>query len=368
MKKSGIYNLVKTLTGKLAFALILVSLLGNYANGACMGKPMCGVCYGPFREGQSPGGIYPSREQIEEDILILRELTSTIRTYGIDDVLFEIPEICNDYGLDCYVGCWVSGNYGDDQNTISDLIEIEHQGYNTTKALIVGNEYIYRNLSDPCSVPYLTGLINQVRQATDIPVTTGEPWDIWFVHPELVDAVDFIAIHHYAFWRGFDISIAAQENINVYNAVKNAYPDKEVMILETGWPTEGDKMGAALPSEENQEKFLKDFIPLAKENNIKSFIFEAFDEPWKGSGVEGHWGLYYENRTIKRGLQGILSANLADINFDGDVNNVDLSMFTTDWLEQREPNDLCFSGDINHSGIINFYDFVELANNWLWHE
>jgi len=23
------------------------------------------------------------------------------------------------------------------------------------------------------------------------------------------------------------------------------------------------------------------------------FFFEAFDEPWKGNGTEGHWGLFF---------------------------------------------------------------------------
>ena len=36
---------------------------------------------------------------------------------------------------------------------------------------------------------------------------------------------------------------------------------------------------------------------------ILTFIFEAFDEPWKGSDdpdePEKHWGLYYENRSPK---------------------------------------------------------------------
>ena len=40
-----------------------------------------------------------------------------------------------------------------------------------------------------------------------------------------------------------------------------------------------------------------------KKKKVLTFLFEAFDEPWKGSDdslePEKHWGLYNENRTPK---------------------------------------------------------------------
>ena len=34
----------------------------------------------------------------------------------------------------------------------------------------------------------------------------------------------------------------------------------------------------------------------AKKNGVTVFVFEAFDEPWKGTGTEGHWGLFTVDR------------------------------------------------------------------------
>lgn len=341
------------------------------AYASCDGSTLYGVCFSPFRQGQDPvGGIFPTEEQIEEDIVIISQIATATRTYGIDGTLSIIPELCNEYGVDCYVGAWISGVPAQDQNTISNLIALANEGYETTRAIIVGNEYVYHNFSDPCSVSYIIGLMNQVRAATTLPVATAEPWDIWFARPALVDAVDFIPIHHYGFLRGFDVNIAVQENIGVYNAIDDRYTDKEIIIFETGWPTQGESVGNAVPSEGNQGQFLKEFIPLAKENNIKYFIFSGFDEPYKAqrSGIEyeSHWGLYYENRTIKPGLDSILSANPADINFDGDVNTIDLWKLNLDWLKLTDANDLCLPGDLNHDQTIDYYDFAKLADNWLW--
>jgi len=46
----------------------------------------------------------------------------------------------------------------------------------------------------------------------------------------------------------------------------------------------------------------------AKEMNITTFFFEAFDEDWKGNpdnpmGAEKHWGIYNINRTPKKAMQ-----------------------------------------------------------------
>ena len=338
---------------------------------SCPSKPVYGLCYSPFRAGQKPGESYPTAAQIEEDISIISDKTFAIRTYGIDGNLSVIPELCNTYGIDCYVGAWISGDIIEDQNTISDLIEIADANYATTKGLIVGNEYVFEHFSEPCSgVSYISGLIEQVRDATTgLPVATAEPWDIWYACPNLVDAVDFMPIHHYAFLRHFDISIGAQENIGVYDELKVRYPNKEIMIFETGWPTHGETLVDAVPSEENQKQFLKEFILLAKENNIKYFIFGAFDEPYKietsGYEYEGHFGLYYEDRTIKPGFAEIVSANNADVNFDGTVNLYDYSYLSKDWQSYRDCEDLCLAGDINHDCNVNLEDLLSIVSDWL---
>jgi exo-beta-1,3-glucanase (GH17 family) len=353
--------------------ILFLHIFSSFVSASCPNKPFYGVCFTPYRQGQDPiDGNFPSEEQLEEDVAIISQIATATRTYGIDHNLAKVPELCNDYGIDCYVGCWISGNTAEDQSTIAQLITIANAGYATTRALIVGNEYVYHHFSDPCSVPYITGLMNQVRSATTLPVATAEPWDIWFARPSLVDAVDFLPIHHYGFLRRFGVDIAVQENIGVYNAIKNRYPGKEIIIFETGWPTQGEVLGDAVPSEENQEQFLKKFLPLAKESNIRYFIFAGFDEPYKEqrSGIvyESHWGLCYENRTVKPGLNSILSANPADIDFDGDVDTIDLGKLAIDWLEGTEASDLCLPGDLNHDETINFYDFAELADNWLFSE
>jgi exo-beta-1,3-glucanase (GH17 family) len=54
----------------------------------------------------------------------------------------------------------------------------------------------------------LIAYIRKVKQSSTVPVTTGEGWDVWIAHPELVSAVDFIAAHVLPYWGGVDAARA----------------------------------------------------------------------------------------------------------------------------------------------------------------
>ena len=56
-------------------------------------------------------------------------------------------------------------------------------------------------------------------------------------------------------------------------------------------------------SEPSQAEHLKDALCWMRGADVPCFIFEAFDEPWKGgpsgSEPEKHWGLFREDRSGK---------------------------------------------------------------------
>ncbi|MFY7651144.1 MAG: hypothetical protein ACOVQE_00510, partial [Chitinophagaceae bacterium] len=47
-------------------------------------KPGNAICYSGFRKGQHPGGIYPSYNEIKEDLLILSKNWLYLRLYDVD--------------------------------------------------------------------------------------------------------------------------------------------------------------------------------------------------------------------------------------------------------------------------------------------
>lgn len=268
-----------------------------------------GFCYGPYRDNEDPDfGVLPTEQELRQDISFISRLTNTIRTYGSTGTLKLIPEICAGVGMDVYQGAWIYKDKNDNDKEIKSLIEIISKNPSTLKGLIVGNEVLLRkDLSEDELIYY----IQQVKAKTSIPVSTAEPWSIWLDHPKLAQNVDVIIVHIHPYWENISIKDAANYVVEKWQAVKNAYPDKKVIIGETGWPSAGSTNGNAVPSEANQRQFFFDFNALAIKNEIDYFYFDIFDEKWKerteavGSGhkVEGavgsHWGIYSSNGSIK---------------------------------------------------------------------
>lgn len=272
-------------------------------------KPFPGVCYGPFREGQQPGGAYPSEAEIREDLSTLSSLASVIRTYGTESILFNIPEYCNDIGLDCYPGAWIGGDSTADWQQVSNLVQIADQGFDTTKLLIVGNETVQFNRTPKTQ---LIAYIEHVKSNSSPPVATAENWYIWTdpQHDDLADSVDVIGVHCHPYWDEIAADNAAQYVLDKYRAVTDAHPGKRVIIMETGWPSAGSANGAAIPSIENQKLFLVELDSIVRAHNLEVLVFEYADEPWKSgepNGVGPHWGMLDEDRELKDGLEQLLS-------------------------------------------------------------
>jgi exo-beta-1,3-glucanase (GH17 family) len=51
------------------------------------------ICYSGFRDGQRPGEIYPSYEEIKEDLLILKKNWEYIRLYDCDKFSETVLEV-----------------------------------------------------------------------------------------------------------------------------------------------------------------------------------------------------------------------------------------------------------------------------------
>ena len=81
---------------------------------------------------------------------------------------------------------------------------------------------------------------------------------------------------------------------SIRRRVVAAFPGKEVVIGEVGWPSAGRMREGALPSPANQARVIQDVLALGKRDNFRVNVIEAFDQPWKRAlegTVGGHWGL-----------------------------------------------------------------------------
>jgi exo-beta-1,3-glucanase (GH17 family)/cellulose synthase/poly-beta-1,6-N-acetylglucosamine synthase-like glycosyltransferase len=264
------------------------------------------VSYAPFAGNVNPDeGGKARAEQIRSDLALLTPLTRSIRLYSSTGGVELVPPIAGEYGLRVTVGAWIDKHAERNEREIKSAIELARRNSNV-KSVIVGNETIYR--ADQ-SVPELIKKIRRVKRATNVPVSTGEIWNVWLEHPELVSAVDYIAAHILPYWEGFSADQAAEQAILIYDKLRHAYPGKRVVIAEFGWPSAGYNLKRAEPGRLEQAAVLREFVSRAKAYGIQYNIVEAIDQPWKifEGGVGPYWGLFDAARHAKFAWTGPIS-------------------------------------------------------------
>jgi exo-beta-1,3-glucanase (GH17 family) len=254
------------------------------------------VSYAPFRGDQSPlsDSTHLSAEQISEDLAQLVKVTDCVRTYSIDHGLDQVPELATKVGLKVIQGIWLSSNRQKNAVQIATGIRLAKQFPTTITALVVGNEVLLRgemNQSD------LAATIRLVKAQVPVPVTYADVWEFWLRYREIYDAVDFVTIHILPYWEDFPIraKYAAAHVEQIRRRMEVAFPGKEILIGETGWPSAGRMRDAALPSRTNQARVVSEILDLAKRQNFRVNLIEAYDQPWKRElegTMGGYWGLF----------------------------------------------------------------------------
>jgi exo-beta-1,3-glucanase (GH17 family) len=290
------------------------------------------ICYSGYREGQQPGGICPSYEEVKEDLLILSQNWKYLRLYDCDQHTDTILEVIKNEKLDFKVmlgayivaemnnhGCPWGGTYSEEvliENKaknlyqINKLIDIANQYPEIICSLSAGNEACVDWTDHYVPVKSVINYVKMIKKGAKQPVTFCENYLPWLDKMKyLVAEVDFISIHTYPVWEYKNIHEALEYTKQNYYAVADMYPDKIVVITEAGWATNSNGRGidAHNVSEELQSIYYNDLVNWCKEDNILTFVFEAFDEPWKGSSEilepEKHWGMFYVDRTPKLVMQ-----------------------------------------------------------------
>jgi len=268
--------------------------------------PMMGVSFNPMRAQHDPTeGIYPSEAEINDDLSLMEGRVHAVRTYSVQNGLERVPELAAQHNLNVTVGAWISSNPVESQKEIDALISISRNKHadNIVRTL-VGNESLLRK---EVTIEELIAYLKQVRKNTWRPVSTSETWDTWLAHPELANEVDFIAAHILPYWEGIAAEQAVDYVFDRYQALRDAFPNKPIVLTEVGWPSDGQPIRGATASKANQVKFLRDFLNRAKQQGLTYYVVEAFDQPWK-QAMEGssgaYWGIFTADRQPKFQMQG----------------------------------------------------------------
>jgi exo-beta-1,3-glucanase (GH17 family) len=243
-------------------------------------------------------------------------------------------------GLKISAGCYQQG-----ADSKRDVINVEWtkseidyaiqqaKTYNNAVDLVIGNECIW----GPNSAQAVIDLINYAKSkrspltATNLPITTRQQWGVLGgvdntspqyagMRQKLLALMAACEGHVYAnMYAYFDKDIAdkigqnptqasfaqavtasmANQLAGLKKAFSNQKVGPEIRIGETGWPTQGsqkDQPNAFLANATNAQWYYAAMVKWAASNNVKTIIFSAYDEPWKGpangSDSEAFFGIW----------------------------------------------------------------------------
>jgi exo-beta-1,3-glucanase (GH17 family) len=291
-----------------------------------------GLAYTPY--GSQLPNCGNNLSDIITDIQLMSQLTTRIRLYGADCnqsalVLEAIKQ--TKVNMTVFLGNYpVSTDNNAAYDRQRDLIKsaVQTYGPDNIGGITVGNEYMlnYLNLNsatDPNGAVGNTGAASLIADINDtrsmlsglslsktIPVGTADAGA--YFNTMVLQAVDYGMANVHPWFANVTIDSAADWTASFFEttdvSAASALSNKPTMyIAETGWPTKSSDAGNAnngpsLASESNLQTFMDTFVCQANTNGTGYFFFEFFDEQWKDAqfgGVEGWWGLFNANRTLK---------------------------------------------------------------------
>ncbi|TFK62258.1 glycoside hydrolase [Pluteus cervinus] len=291
-----------------------------------------GMAYTP--DGSQLPNCGNSLANVITDIQLLSQLTKRIRLYGADcNQTALVLEAIQRTKVDMQV--WV-GNYpvATDNNAAydrqRDTLKAAIQTYGTSNiaGMTVGNEFELNYLNDnggtvPNSAVGDQGAALIIADITDTrsmltglslpsPMPVGNADAGSYFNTKVLQAVDYGMANVHPWFANVSAEAAAgwtaeffqENNVEVAAALSN---NPKMYIAETGWPTQSSDVGnesngPGTAAISGLQTFLDTFVCQANTNGTGYFFFEFADEPWKDAqfgGVEGWWGLFNFNRTLK---------------------------------------------------------------------
>ncbi|MFW2404759.1 MAG: glycosyl hydrolase [Gammaproteobacteria bacterium] len=287
------------------------------------------ICYSGYRQGQSPTtGVFPTYEEVKEDLLLLEKNWDLLRLYDCSPHARVVLNVIHREGLDFKVMLGLRMSAEMNNPRCSWSVELSERALETNRkrncdevkraiglakrypeivfSVSVGNEASVEWTDHMVPVDSLIAHVRNIRSEIEQPITFCENHAAWTGELEpLAAELDFLSVHTFPVWEYRTADEALEFTKQNYNSVAKHYPGKRVIVSGAGWTTASNGRGieSCNATEELQAKYYEQLLEWTTSENILTFVFEAFDEPWKGSldplEPEKHWGLFNLDRTPK---------------------------------------------------------------------
>ncbi|KAK0897109.1 Cell surface mannoprotein mp65 [Friedmanniomyces endolithicus] len=248
------------------------------------------LSYSPYNSDNS----CKSQDQVNSDFNVISGY-GMIRIYGTDcDQTATVLTAVKAKGMKLFAGVYDVNNVNAEVQQIVNAANGDWSNFHTVS---IGNEGINNGAYSVDQVVSAIGTARSTLQAAGYTgnVVTVDTFVAMIANPELCQASDYAAANCHPFFDGgVSAEDAGQFVLGQAQRVSEACGGKDTMITETGWPSDGETNGKAVPSQDNQVAAVNS-IRTAFSNNV--VLFSAFNDKWKQNnpstfGAEQYWGIY----------------------------------------------------------------------------
>ena len=264
-------------------------------------NPIYGVDLGLHVLSGKDGTAPVPESEVVQLLKVLQGRAQWVRIYDVGPPNQNAPELAHAMGFKVAASAILYGDMAGDEKALSILIDDVNRDF--VDYAIVGNEEVHvKSLTAAQEVAY----IQEVKQKLHgkVPVGAVEPDRELLANPELMRASDLVLANIPPISYGIPLNKSLDYITTEYAKLVAAAGGAQVGIGETEWPSAG--FGSTVADE---AKYFADVEAWSRAQSVKTFYFEAFDEPWLGrfNEVGPHWGLWTASLQLKPGMEQVFA-------------------------------------------------------------
>jgi len=149
------------------------------------------------------------------------------------------------------------------------------------RPVFVGNEAV--GVRAELNGREVSDYIKRVKAAINDPaiqVGTAEVWPTWLTETDMADGADFVGIHLLPYWEGVSYDESMEYITSSFDQIAKLYPDKKIVIGETGWPSDGRVKKARCRHRPSRRPSCAS-SSTSRTEELRLLHHGAYDQPWK---------------------------------------------------------------------------------------
>eukprot|EP01117_Protostelium_nocturnum_P000390 TRINITY_DN1045_c0_g1_i1.p1 TRINITY_DN1045_c0_g1~~TRINITY_DN1045_c0_g1_i1.p1 ORF type:complete len:438 (-),score=133.59 TRINITY_DN1045_c0_g1_i1:44-1357(-) len=269
------------------------------------------------RRGTNSTGYCPTTDQVYQDLAQMKLYGNTVRLYNLYDCQggYKVARAAKMLGMDLFLGMQnaPSETLGWEKSILLDIIT--DFGKDNIIGVSVGCESLWRK-----DLP-ANQVANAIWEVKNFTVEHGWtfPYGIGYAdngeldatktnYSMVRDAADTLIFNLFSYYGGSypksrTDTAPAMSIINQIKNYKSKYPNKRVILGESGWPTNSSRSTYPIDGLLLQQYTAETLVCGAYDNNVTFFWFQSHDLPWhypnNPTNAERSWGLWTDDRKFK---------------------------------------------------------------------